>query len=227
MNLSLGEQIAAERMKKGLNKAQLAALLEISPAAIGQFEKGKNNPKTEVLLKLGRLLEYDFVNNRPMGQEESKVYSFNEPEVKYNVTTVKAQMVPIYNIEFSVGVLSTLLQNKDDHFPIGYLSIPEVSGCDAIIKVKGDNMAGKINSGDWVGVKRLDKDQWFPFGYIYAIETEQAQVIKYIKKGSVPEMVKITSHNKFYEDDEIPRDVIKELWSVKTVLPFSKIETLM
>jgi phage repressor protein C with HTH and peptisase S24 domain len=136
--------------------------------------------------------------------------------------------VPIYDVELEVGVMSNLLQGNDNKTPVGYLSIPEVSGCDVIIRAKGDNMAPKINSGDWIGVKRLDNwQEWIPMGYMYAIMTDQMELIKYVRKGSNPDTFTISSLNKFYEDDEIPKKVIKEVWSVKVILPFSKIETLV
>lgn len=54
------------RLKKGLNKSKLGALLGVSGTAIGQYESGKNHPKTEVLLRLSKVLNYDFINNKPL-----------------------------------------------------------------------------------------------------------------------------------------------------------------
>lgn len=152
----------------------------------------------------------------------------NEPEAEYKIKEIKNIQVPIYDIEFSAGVMQDLIDKNDDFFPIGYLGIPEVSGCDAVIRVKGDSMAPKINDRDWIGVKKMDNwNDWLPMGYIYAISTASLQLIKYIKKGSKEDTFTIESHNKKYEDDQIPVKVIKEIWAVKTIIPFSKIETLI
>lgn len=221
MENNLPDKIRVQREKKGLNKSELAHLVGVSPSAIGQFEKGDNNPKTEVLLKLNKVLEYDFINDRPLNM-------LNDHETEYRATVVKSVSVPVYDIEFDAGILGNLVEKGENNFPVGYLNIPEVSGCDAIIRAKGDSMAPRINDGDWVGVKRmLNWTDWLPVNYIYAIMTDDVELIKYIKKGSTDDKFKIVSDNPNYDDDEIPKKLIKEVWSVKAILPFSRIETII
>jgi transcriptional regulator with XRE-family HTH domain len=205
------------RLDKKMTQQEVADIVGISKQSISAFEKGTIKPKDEVLDKLKKAL--DIPDLSPL--------ILREPETEYVVNHVKKASVPIYDVEFSAGVMASLIENREDHYPVGYLGIPEVLGCDAIIRAKGDSMADRINDRDWIGIKRLNKDEWFPMGYIYAIETDQAQVIKYLKKGSANDTFKIVSHNTFYEDDEIPKNLIRELWSVRVVLPFSKIETLI
>lgn len=154
--------------------------------------------------------------------------SLSEPDTEYNASEIKDVRVPIYNIEFSPGVMGKLIENRDSNFQVGYLSIPEVSGCDAVIRAKGQSMAPRINDGDWLGVKRVDDWQdWLQLGYMYMIETTNLQIIKYLKKGSKPDTFTIASHNTEFEEDEIPKKVIKDIWAVRTILPFSRIETII
>lgn len=161
-------------------------------------------------------------------QSEIVTNILQEPFTEYNVKMVKGIQVPVYDIEFAPGVMSTLLEKGDSHYPVGYLSIPQVSGCDAIITAKDDSMAPRINSGDWIGVKRIDNwEEWLPMNYIYSIVTDNIELIKYIRKSNEPDHFTIGTPNKEYPDDEIPKKVIREIWSVKTILPFSKIETLI
>ncbi len=217
MALELAAKITERRKKKGYNKSQLAHELGISATAVGQFEKGSNNPKTEVLLKMNKVLEYDFINDKPL--------ILNEPDLEYRS---KGTSVPIYDIEFAAGIMTSLIESREDHYPVGYLSIPEVTGCDAIIRAKGDSMADRINDRDWIGIKKVENwQEWLPMNYIYAIITDHVELIKYLKKGDTEETFKIVSHNSFYEDDEIPKRLINEIWSVKAVFPFSKIETFI
>ena len=185
------------------------------------FETGKGP------VKLPPLDTDSILNGLKANSHERPMLHEPEADYKYQITEVKNAKVPIYDVEFEAGVMSDLIEKKEQFFPIGFLDIPEVSGCDVIIRAKGDSMANRINDRDWIGIKRLDKNKWFPMDYIYAIETEQAQIIKYVKKGSNQDQLRIVSHNGFYSDDEIPKSIIKELWSVKAILPFSKIETLI
>lgn len=56
--------IKAKREAKGWSKKYLGDLIGVSSAAIGQYEKGDNKPKVEVLLKLNKVFGYDFINDK-------------------------------------------------------------------------------------------------------------------------------------------------------------------
>ncbi|WP_158993409.1 XRE family transcriptional regulator [Mucilaginibacter sp. L196] len=218
-------KILREHLK--MSQIEFAELLGRKQGSISDIERGRNAVDGIVqLLELKLNLNKGWLETGEGNMFKSKNI-LNEPDVEYKMIEVKINQVPIYDVEFSAGIMTSLIENRDNHFPVGYLAIPEVNGCDAIIRAKGDSMADRINDRDWIGIKRMDLNEWFPMGYIYAIETEQAQIIKYIKQGAAPDMLKIVSHNTFYDEEEIPRNIIKELWSVRTVLPFSKIETLI
>jgi transcriptional regulator with XRE-family HTH domain len=47
--MDLGERIAAWRKAKGLTQRQLAAIVEVTHAAVGQWESGKTSPLQEHL----------------------------------------------------------------------------------------------------------------------------------------------------------------------------------
>ena len=54
--MSIGEKIKAVRIKNGLTQKELGALLNVSPAMIGQYESGKRNPKIDTLQKIAEQL---------------------------------------------------------------------------------------------------------------------------------------------------------------------------
>ena len=51
----LGFRIAALRKQAGMNQAELARLLQISPSAVGMYEQGRREPSAQMLLTLGRV----------------------------------------------------------------------------------------------------------------------------------------------------------------------------
>lgn len=69
MEHDLPALITEKRLQMGLNKAKLAVLLNISSAAVGQYESGKIAPKIEMLFKLNKALKFDFINNKPLVNE--------------------------------------------------------------------------------------------------------------------------------------------------------------
>ena len=51
----MGARIAALRRDAGMNQAQLAALLQVSPSAVGMYEQGRREPSADTLVELGRI----------------------------------------------------------------------------------------------------------------------------------------------------------------------------
>ena len=56
VNVMLGTRIAALRRQAGMSQAQLAALLGISPSAMGMYEQGRREPSLQLLGELARIL---------------------------------------------------------------------------------------------------------------------------------------------------------------------------
>lgn len=51
----LGARIAALRREAGLNQAELAGLLQISPSAVGMYEQGRREPSADTLVAMARI----------------------------------------------------------------------------------------------------------------------------------------------------------------------------
>ena len=51
----LGARIASLRREAGLNQAELAQQLQISPSAVGMYEQGRREPSADTLVAMARL----------------------------------------------------------------------------------------------------------------------------------------------------------------------------
>ena len=51
----LGQRIAALRRQAGLNQAELARQLRVSPSAIGMYEQGRREPSLDTLVAMARI----------------------------------------------------------------------------------------------------------------------------------------------------------------------------
>lgn len=69
----LGARIAALRRSAGLSQAQLAAMLQISPSAMGMYEQGRREPSMDTLVALSRILQVstDYLLTGTPTQQES------------------------------------------------------------------------------------------------------------------------------------------------------------
>ena len=69
----LGARIAALRRSAGLSQAQLAAMLQISPSAMGMYEQGRREPSMDTVVALSRILQVstDYLLTGTPTQQES------------------------------------------------------------------------------------------------------------------------------------------------------------
>jgi transcriptional regulator with XRE-family HTH domain len=51
----IGSQIAQLRQERGMCQAELAALLRISPSAVGMYEQGRRLPSLSMVVRLSRV----------------------------------------------------------------------------------------------------------------------------------------------------------------------------
>lgn len=68
----LGARIAALRRQAGMNQAELARRLKISPSAVGMYEQGRREPSADMLLAMARTLQVsvDYLLSGEPGREE-------------------------------------------------------------------------------------------------------------------------------------------------------------
>ena len=52
----LGARIAALRRQAGMNQAELAQKLKISPSAVGMYEQGRREPSADMLVGMAQVL---------------------------------------------------------------------------------------------------------------------------------------------------------------------------
>ena len=57
--MSFGERVRARRGELDMTRVELAALLGVSPSAVGNYETGVSFPKEEIMLRLFDALETD------------------------------------------------------------------------------------------------------------------------------------------------------------------------
>ncbi len=57
MKDQIGKKIRELRKRKGMTQSELAALLNISPSAVGMYEQGRREPDSEMLVKIGNLFD--------------------------------------------------------------------------------------------------------------------------------------------------------------------------
>ncbi len=207
----LPEDMIKYRQSKGLSQREVAAHLGIAQRSYYAYEKGIIKPKSSKLKKLLELygISEDLKSLAPISYVPIR------------------DGVPVYDLEFSVGLISMLRIAQEQGRILAWLALSEARSCDVIIPLKGVGMEPYISEKDWIGLKRIyDFDMILP-GYAYGIVTKEWAVVKYLHEGNKKENVIARSHNTMYNDIEVPKEKILELYLVKCIIPFSKITNLV
>jgi phage repressor protein C with HTH and peptisase S24 domain len=130
------------------------------------------------------------------------------------------QLVPLYNIEASAGIVS-LFNDQSNSIPIGNIMIPELPYCDGAIYVAGDSMYPLLKSRDIVLFAKIPEmhNHRFLHGEIYIVTFENGgmynTVIKWVHKSDEKGCVKLVSVNPNHSPTDILLESIKALAVVK------------
>ena len=72
----IGARIAALRRQAGMNQAELAQVLGISPSAVGMYEQGRREPSAQMMLSIARTFQVsvDYIlSGTPAHQETERL----------------------------------------------------------------------------------------------------------------------------------------------------------
>ena len=118
----------------------------------------------------------------------------------------KIEGVPLIPIDVMAGIASGEVQVMD-YEGKRYL-VPEFKelGVEFLIRIKGDSMMPKYQSGDLIGCKMLKSDTFFQWNKVYVLTTDQGPVIKRIAKGNKKDSIICVSENTDYAPFELHRD---------------------
>jgi phage repressor protein C with HTH and peptisase S24 domain len=120
--------------------------------------------------------------------------------------------IPLIPIEAMAGFGSGSWQIM--HVEVDRYIIPEFAELkvDYMIKVKGDSMYPKYNSGDIVACKNLNlADVFFQWNKVYVLDTEQGALIKRIKEGKNEDHLLIVSENNNYQPFDLHKSKINAI----------------
>lgn len=101
---------------------------------------------------------------------------------------------------------------------IGSIDVPFINPDCSIVKVSGDSMKPVINNGDMNRNPRNKKSPAYLLGANLRHIAEDYRMVKYIRKHDNPDRVILRSENKEYDDIEIEKKEICDLFIVENII---------
>ena len=125
---------------------------------------------------------------------------------------------PVYDVDATAGTSSGRNELFSSDNIVGWVNLPNVSTNCRIVRVSGDSMAPVIMDGDFVAVREVSNPDQIYWGQIYIIQLDDFRLVKYLRRHTDPNMVVLRSENPNYDDMDVRRCDIHEMFLVQHVL---------
>ena len=181
MLMSFSERMRARRRELDMSRVELAALLGVSPSAVGNYETGVSFPKEEIMLRLFDALEIDpntlfqdsfqfgkqildqkerrlLENYRglsPLGRETVRTMvdalCAYRDEAEAGPEAAEPRVIPLYRTPAAAGYAAPAFGEDFDYIPVTG-DVPPAA--EFAVRIQGDSMAPYIADGSVAYVNR-------------------------------------------------------------------------
>lgn len=204
-----------------LSQAQFAKRIGIDPSNLSKCLSGKL-PISEALINK---LVVDLGISKQWLKDGSDVPFAKETHASeimlkqpLQITTAQRQGVPVYDIDVTAGCAELGRMFTEDRI-VGVVDLPRLNPSCSIVKVSGDSMSPVIMNGGFIAIRPLTGRNIF-WGQIYVIVMEDYRMVKYLRKHRDYDKVILHSANPDYDDMEVLRSDIIDLYLVESIINY-------
>lgn len=154
--------------------------------------------------------------------EERNEKSISVPQTA--VSTKQRKGALIYDIDATCGLSGRDIEFTDEKV-IGSIDAPEINPDSKIIFATGDSMLPLIASGDRVVIRKIESWDYFNYGQVYLIITNEYRLIKRVRRHpkDSDNLILLRSENPDYDDIDLPKREIIHLFIVENILSIKNI----
>lgn len=209
---------------KGISDYRFEKELSLSK---GYINKAKN-PTSDVLMKICGIYtdispEWLVTGKGEMiknAEREQKIIEISESAI----SETKRKGALIYDIDATCGLSGRDIEFTDEKV-IGSIDAPEINPDSKIIFATGDSMLPLIASGDRVVIRKIESWDYFNYGQVYLIITNEYRLIKRVRRhpDDPSNLILLRSENPDYDDIDLPKREIIHLFIVENILSIKNI----
>lgn len=223
--MGLKERLLEYIAYKGISKAAFEKNCGLSNDAVGKMG---NNTSTKTIDKISKTYPELNIAWLRMGvgemitSEERQNKTITIPQSTIAVNKRKGAL--IYDIDATCGFDGRDIEFVDEKI-VGSIDAPEINPESKIIFATGDSMLPLITSGDRIVIRRIESWDYFNYGQVYLIITNEYRFIKRVRKHPKDEenLILLRSENPDYDDIDLPKKEIIHLFIVENILAIKNI----
>lgn len=223
--MELKERFDAFIRHKSLSRRKFQEQIGVSNSYIQNISKGISN---DVLNRIS--IQYPELNANWLLTGEGEMITSEERQNKTitipqsTITVNKRKGALIYDIDATCGFDGRDIEFVDEKV-VGSIDAPEINPESKIIFATGDSMLPLITSGDRIVIRRIESWDYFNYGQVYLIITNEYRFIKRVRKHPKDEenLILLRSENPEYDDIDLPKKEIIHLFIVENILAIKNI----
>ncbi len=213
---------------QGITQSEFAKRIAIDASNFSKHLTGKlpisDSLINKIVVELGVSKEWLCSGNGPMYAPVGSAAGSDVHNHIRTLTLPSGAIVPevrngakVYGLDVTAGNLGRDRMFTDD-LVIGSIDVPFINPDCSIVKVSGDSMKPVINNGDMIAIREIKNPNLIFWGQIYVVLLEDYRMVKYVRKHENPDRVILRSENKEYDDIEIEKRDICDLFIVENII---------
>lgn len=205
-----------------MNQAQFAERIGIDPSNLSKHLSGRNPVSDSLLNKI--VVE---MGVSKAWLRDGSDLPFAKPQIAGEIPDMHPMVadmgvvsgVPVYDIDVTAGATELSRMFTADRI-VGVVDLPQLSRDSRIVRVSGDSMEPTIHNGGYIAIRRLTQRHTIFWGQIYVVVLEDFRMVKFLRRHDNADRVVLHSANPAYDDMDIPRSDILDLYIVENILNF-------
>lgn len=198
-------------------QAQFGQLINVDPSNMSKFLSGRI-PITDgfinrIVVNFGvskPWLERGEGVPFPAGREAEIVTSGN-------TVVLGAKGAPVYNLDVTAGY-GAIDHSFENETIIGRLDLPSINPKYPIVQVSGESMAPRVANRSYVSIRPIAPESPIFWGQMYLVVMNDYRMVKVLRRHVDPSKVILHSYNPEYDDMEVDKKDICQLYMVDAVL---------
>lgn len=207
------------------SQAEFARLIQVDPGNLSKMLTGRTRLSSKMLDRIasntGCSLQWlMYGTDVPFAKEGNAGMKEIEKSGSEQISTDASQGgAPVYDIDVTAGAMELSRMFTQDRV-IGWLNMPNLTPGLPLVRVSGESMKPRISDGSYVQIRQVAVSGTIFWGQTYVVVLDDYRMVKILRRHSNPSMVILHSLNPDYDDMEVLRTEIRNLFIVEAVFNY-------
>ena len=205
----------------GLKQAAFAERIGVDASNFSKHLNGKlplsENLYNKIVVSVGASKEWLVSGEGDMWKPTHSAHQLPTVTVPAEIISASVEGAKVYDLDVTAGGMTRDRMFVDEHV-IGTINMPAVHPDCSIVRVSGDSMSPVIGNGDLIAIREVRNPNLIFWGQIYVVLLDDYRMVKYVRRHPDPTMVILRSENDKYDDIEVSKSDIRDLFLVENII---------